>query len=193
MFFSPKSCPTLYNPMDCKTPGSSVHGLLQARILEWVAISSSRGSSQPKDLTHVSGSAALQVESLPPSRLGSPITFTHSANSLHSECQRWKLSHACLMEENGVRCVWTPNHITSPWMAPSTTPYSLPIILMKQSLFFSSKFRKYIEFNLPDPGIEPRSPALRADSLLSEPPRKPLRMDAMLQTILLWKYTPVLF
>ena len=36
-----QSCPTLYNPMDCSPPGSSVHGILQARVLEWVAISSS--------------------------------------------------------------------------------------------------------------------------------------------------------
>ena len=48
-----QSCPTLCNPMDCGPPGSSVHGILQARILEWVAISSSRGSSWPKDQTHI--------------------------------------------------------------------------------------------------------------------------------------------
>ena len=42
-------CPTLCNPMDCSQLGSSVHGILQARILEWVAISFSRGSSQPRD------------------------------------------------------------------------------------------------------------------------------------------------
>ena len=47
-------CPTLCNPMDCSPPGSSVHGILQARILEWVAMPSSRGSSQPRDGTHVS-------------------------------------------------------------------------------------------------------------------------------------------
>ena len=41
-------------PMDCSPPGSSVHGIFQARILEWVAISSSRGSSPPRDRTHVS-------------------------------------------------------------------------------------------------------------------------------------------
>ena len=40
-----KSCPTLCNPMDCSLTDSSVHGVLQARILEWVAISFSRGSS----------------------------------------------------------------------------------------------------------------------------------------------------
>ena len=42
------------DPMDCSPPGSSVHGIFQARILEWVAISSSRGSSQPRDQTHIS-------------------------------------------------------------------------------------------------------------------------------------------
>ena len=40
--------------MDCSPPDSSIHGILQARILEWVAISSSRGSSQPRDQTQVS-------------------------------------------------------------------------------------------------------------------------------------------
>ena len=49
-----QSCLTLCNPMDCSPPGSSVHGILQARILELVAISLSRGSSQPKDQTQVS-------------------------------------------------------------------------------------------------------------------------------------------
>ena len=43
-----QSCPTLSNPIDCNPPGSSVHGILQARILEWVAIPFSRGSSQPR-------------------------------------------------------------------------------------------------------------------------------------------------
>ena len=42
-------CLTLYDPMDGSPPGSSIHGILQARILEWVAISSSRGSSRPRD------------------------------------------------------------------------------------------------------------------------------------------------
>ena len=46
-------CPTLCNPMDCSPPGSSVHGILQARILEWVAMPSSRGLSGPRDRTHI--------------------------------------------------------------------------------------------------------------------------------------------
>ena len=49
-----QSCTTLCDPMDCSLPGSSVHGIFQARILEWVAISFSRRSSQPRDQTQVS-------------------------------------------------------------------------------------------------------------------------------------------
>ena len=49
-----QSCLTLCNRIDYSPPGSSVHGILQARILEWVAISFSRGSSQSRDSTHVS-------------------------------------------------------------------------------------------------------------------------------------------
>ena len=49
-----QSCPTLCHPMDCSLPGSSLHGILQARVLEWVAISFSRGSSRPRDRTRVS-------------------------------------------------------------------------------------------------------------------------------------------
>ena len=49
-----QSCPTLCDPMDCSLPGSSVHGILQARILEWVAIPISRGSSLPRDQAWVS-------------------------------------------------------------------------------------------------------------------------------------------
>ena len=49
-----QSCPTLCDSMDCSLPGCSVHWIFPARILEWVAISSSRGSSQFRDQTHAS-------------------------------------------------------------------------------------------------------------------------------------------
>ena len=51
------SHPTLCDLMDYSPPGSSVHGILQARILEWVAFPFSRGYSQPRDQTRVSGIA----------------------------------------------------------------------------------------------------------------------------------------
>ena len=47
-------CLTLCDPMVCSLPGSSVPGISQERILEWVAVYSSKGSSQPKDRTHIS-------------------------------------------------------------------------------------------------------------------------------------------
>ena len=53
----PQSCPTLCNPMDSSLPCSSIHGILQARILEWVAISFSSRSAWPRDWTWVSCTA----------------------------------------------------------------------------------------------------------------------------------------
>ena len=63
-------CLTLCNPMNCSLPGSCVREILQVRILEWVAISFSRGFSQPKDQTQV---GALQACSLPHEPPGKPI------------------------------------------------------------------------------------------------------------------------
>ena len=54
-----QSCLTLCDPMDSNPTGSSVRGIIQARILEWVAMPSFRGSSQPKDQTHISCSSCI--------------------------------------------------------------------------------------------------------------------------------------
>ena len=51
-------CLTLFHPVDCSSPGSSVHGIFQARILEWIAMPSSRGSSLPRDQTCISPAMA---------------------------------------------------------------------------------------------------------------------------------------
>ena len=66
-----QSCLTLCDPMDCSPPGSSVHGILQARILEWVTMPSSGGSSRPRDQTQVS---ALQADSSPSGPPGKPCS-----------------------------------------------------------------------------------------------------------------------
>ena len=63
-----QSCPTLCDPMDCVRPGSSVHGILQERILEWVAMPSSGGSSQPRDGTQVSHTADRYFTIKPPGK-----------------------------------------------------------------------------------------------------------------------------
>ena len=67
-----QSCLTLYNAMDCGLPGSSVHGILQARKLEWVVMLAFRESSRPRDWIHVSCIPALQTDFLPLSHQGSP-------------------------------------------------------------------------------------------------------------------------
>ena len=78
----------LCNPKDCSPPGSSVHGILQARILEWVAISSSSGSSWPRDWTHHSCIGKQSAEPLgKPTVTGGPVvkdskTFTAGVHSI---------------------------------------------------------------------------------------------------------------
>ena len=74
-----QSCPTLRHPMDYSPPGSSVHGILQARTLEWVVISFSRGSSWPRDWTWASCISYIgtQEDSLPLCHLGNPLDFLH--------------------------------------------------------------------------------------------------------------------
>ena len=63
-----QSCLTLCDPMVCSSPGLSVHGISQARILEWVAIFSSRGSSWPRDRTPVSCIAGRFLTAEPPGK-----------------------------------------------------------------------------------------------------------------------------
>ena len=71
-----KSCLTFYDPMDYSPPGSSVHGILQARVLEWVAISSSRGSSpHPGTEPAFSCDSYMAGGSLPTEPPGSPVYY----------------------------------------------------------------------------------------------------------------------
>ena len=79
-----QSCLTLFSPTDCSPPASSVHGTFQARILEWVAISFSRGSSQPRDQTHP---LHWQVDSLPLCHLGKPYDKEFSSVQFISVAQ----------------------------------------------------------------------------------------------------------
>ena len=75
-----QGCPTLCNPMNHDPPGSSLYGLLQARILEWVVMASSRGSSRHRDQSQASYLTVLAGDSLPPvppssSHIGSGMRF----------------------------------------------------------------------------------------------------------------------
>ena len=103
------SCLTLCDPMDCTPPDSSVHGILQARILEWVAMPSSKGSSWPRDQTCLLPLLHWQVDSLPLSHQGSPQMRATSYKMLegfqtwgfyqvpfiHQKLQPWSPSSFC--------------------------------------------------------------------------------------------------
>ena len=85
VFFLVTNSSDSLHSMDCSPPGSSVHGIFQARILEWVAISSSKGSSWPRDWTHVScisctGRQVLYHER----RLGSPSNILGDSSEIET-------------------------------------------------------------------------------------------------------------
>ena len=75
-------CLTLCHPVDCRPPGSSVHGNLLARILEWVPMPTSRGSSHPATEPASPKFPALQADSLPPEPSGKPRNLLRSDLSL---------------------------------------------------------------------------------------------------------------
>ena len=94
-----KSCPLFCDPVDCNPPGSSVHGITQARILEWVAISLSSVSSQPRDQTcvscvgrqvlyHLSHHGSLQTSYKGKKELINPVA--HSNTKTWVTIQFWK-------------------------------------------------------------------------------------------------------
>ena len=94
-----QSCATLCDLMDCGLPGPSVHGILQASILEWVAISFSRGPSQARDQTHVSyNSPVLQADSLLLNHLFPPDFWSNC----YPSCMMLCLASALLLLRNEV-------------------------------------------------------------------------------------------
>ena len=84
-----QSCPTLCNSMDCSLPGSSVCGIFQARVLEWVAISFSSGSSQTIIKPR---SPALQADALPSESPGKPFYRIFYIEGLNSS-SAWNWDH----------------------------------------------------------------------------------------------------
>ena len=125
--------------MDCSPPGSPVHGIFQVRILEWVAMPSSRGSSQPRDRTHISCIAGR--------------FFTHWS---------YKVKVKSLRLHVGAQSGQTLRDLVD----CSPLGFSIHGILQARIL---SGLPVPSPGHLPDPGIEPRSPTLQADALTSEP------------------------
>ena len=126
--------------MDCSPPGASVHGILLARILEWVASSSSRWSSWARDQNSIScKSPALQADSLPLSHWGSPNTLKDwIINDKHSELftstYRPPWSHRLLLSSITTSEDKTPRSIKSKVVAVSTCRVRNGALGQKQKL-----------------------------------------------------------
>ena len=182
------SCPALWNPMDCSPPGSSVHGFLQARPLERLAISSSRGSSWFRDRTHISCIPCISRHSLFLGHLGSPF------NSIIWDV-RVKVVQLCLnlcdpmdYRVHGILQARTLEWVAFPFSRGSSQPRDGTQVSRIVGRFFTSwATREAQEYwsrqpfpspvDLPDPGTELGSSPLQGDSLLTEPPGKPIIWD----------------
>ena len=134
-----QSCLTLCDPMDCSPPGSSVHGILQARTLGWIAMPSSWGSSQPREWTQVSCIAGRFIT----------IWVTREAHN----CWNWResvSSNSCLGMLSLFNCIqlsvtlWTTDpRVLCPWNSPGKNT--------------GEGSHSLLQGNLPHPGTEPIS------------------------------------
>ena len=146
-----KSFLTLW-PMHCSPPGSSVHGILQTRIMECVAISFSRGSSWPRDQTQVSWIAGR--------------FFTIWATGQMSTCNNVQYLLSFIQFSSVPQSCPT---LCDPWTVVFYAPLSMAF--SKQEYWSGLPFPS--SEDLPKPGTDLWSPELQADSLPSELPGKP--------------------
>ena len=103
------SCLTLCSPMSCSPSGSSVHGILQARMLEWVAMPSSRGSSQTRELTWIS---CIAGGFFTPELPGKPGNFTGITSNLESDVRRIVLVAICSLLTHGWRRLYNSSRLS---------------------------------------------------------------------------------
>ena len=166
----------------------SVHGILQARILEWVSMSFSRGSSQPRNQTRVSHIAGRRFILWATREAHKFLLhlFKKKKMVLYSSARVWN-------EETSfsLSTFWIPSYLQKHLHLPYVCMYQglsqVNLFVTQQTVahqaslsmeFSRQEYWSGLPFpspgNLPNPGTEPGSPALQADSLLSEPLGKPL-------------------
>ena len=148
-------CLTLWDPMDCSPAGSSVHRILQARILEWVVMPSSKGSSQPRDWTPSGGSciAGGFFTTEPPWK--TPIE--HDDYFINTKKRLWQPG---TLGERVTRVTWTiPTTFLNVWdfffffglslPTPLLPPPSFPQHLFQKWKTYCSRFRVSITKQIP--------------------------------------------
>ena len=106
------SRPTLCDSMDCSPLGSSAHGILQARIVEWVAISYSRGSFRPSDWTHIYRIAVRFLTTAPPGLKMLCSTWSHILQQNSLSLFLWRRQGSFNNNNNNYKCVKS----LGPWL-----------------------------------------------------------------------------
>ena len=172
--------PTLCDHTDCSLPGSSVHGILQAKIREWVALSLSRGSSQPRDQSRVSCTAG-RLPSEPP---GKPQKLRKVLrNQQKRKIHRFAL---LLSKENFLNSMLGRMHIKIysllvmfcccclvAKLYPPLTPWTIAHLVPLSTKILKQENWSVLPFPLPgnfsDPGIKPVSPAVAGRFFTTEP------------------------
>ena len=166
-----KLCPILCNPMDYCPPGSSVPGILQARILEQVAISFSRGSFQPRDQIHISHAAGSPFISEP------PALFIFSNYLSKIKKKKLYINFLYFLDNNILFKVAQSCPIPCDPIDCSTPGSSIHGI-------FQARILEWVAISFSRGSFQPRGwtqiSALQADSLPSEPPRKPYLLIILL-------------
>ena len=157
-----QSCPTLCDAIDCSLPGSSIHGTFQARILEWVAMSSSGGSSQPGDWTQVSHIAggfftfwatreAYLLAYLPQTLLMLLLELSTQATILTSLWPSFQPPHLLPVSSS---LLYSQQHQTT-YSSPSTLNYIaqghyplLVLFLLPNPFFFNNKTTTWLQLTI---------------------------------------------
>ena len=149
-----------FNPTDCISPGPSVHWVLQARILEWVAMTSSRGSSRPRGWTHISYVSCISRWVL--YHLGSPVCMCMqvcSVTSVVSKSKSWRkwlllFSHSIMSDSlwphgllhDRLSCptpchgIYSDSYPSSWWCHPTMSSSGIPFSSCLQSFLASGSF-----------------------------------------------------
>ena len=149
-----QSCPTLCDPMDCSPPGSWVHWIFQARILEWVAISFSRRSSQPSDWTRVSPIVgrcftiwatredSVQFSSVPQfcPTLWDPMNGSTPGLPVHHKLPEFTQTHV-----HRVGDAMQPSHLCCPLLLLPSIPPSIRVFSKESTLHM--RWPKYWSFS----------------------------------------------
>ena len=124
-----QSCPTLCDPMDCSLPGSSIHGIFQTTVLEWVALSFVRGSSQPRGWTQVSCIASRRFYRLSHQRSGCESWTIKKA-------ERWRIGAFELWcWRRLLRVLWTARRSNQSILKEINSEYIISNSLWPRGLF----------------------------------------------------------